>query len=102
MRVLIAKPEQQDTFETIGHGDDRHWRPTVSQISSATNRHFRPLSIEESETHHKWRRAALAFYGVIAISAVLLSIAIGPPSPTAVKNNPAYSAIASRGQYKSH
>jgi hypothetical protein len=61
-----------------------------------------PLSIEESETHRKWRRAILAFYVSIAISAVLLLIAIAPPSQTAVKNNPAYSAIASRGQNESH
>jgi hypothetical protein len=99
MRALIAEPEQ-DTPDTIGHGG--YWRPTVSQISSATSSHFRPLSIEESETHRKWRRATLIFYVSIAISAVLLFIAIALPNQTAVKNNPAYSAIASRGQNESH
>ena len=95
-RVLISKREY-DAAASTGH-----WRTGACRIASARNEKFRPLSQEECETHHKWRRAVVVFYGSIAIAAVLLSIVFVPPGPSAVKNNPAYSAIASRGQNNSH
>jgi hypothetical protein len=74
----------------------------LENVSRGMRGRFRSLSVEERETHHRWRRAALVIYGLIGISVALLLIAIGPPGQTAVKNNPAYSAIASSGQNKSH
>lgn len=93
--MLVTKPQT----ETSTTDRLRAWRPSLSRIASDSR--FSPLSIEESETYRKWRRAALGIYGLIAISTLLL-IAMGPPDRTAAKNNPAYSAIASRGQNKSH
>jgi hypothetical protein len=78
------------------------WRPTVSQTASSDRRSFAPLTAEEQKTYRKWRRSTLIFYGVLAIFIATVSIAIGPPDPTTAKHNPAYSAIASAGQHKSH
>jgi hypothetical protein len=85
-----------------GDTDDylSHRRPAISQAASAAKKVFAPLTIEEQETYRNWRLATLAFYGVLAVFIVALSLAIGSPGPTNVKNNPAYSAITSAGQYR--
>jgi Flp pilus assembly pilin Flp len=77
-----------------------HWRPTVSQTASAARMGFAPLTIEEQQTYRKWRRSTLIFYGVLATLITALLVAMGPPSSTSVKNNAAYSAIASARQHK--
>jgi hypothetical protein len=86
-----------------GDTNDRpsHWRPAISQTASANRRGFAPLTIEEQNTYRKWRRTTLISYGVLAIFITAFAIAIGPPDPTTVKHNAAYSAIASAGQHKS-
>lgn len=94
---LISTEEDNPHKESSGS----HWRPTPSQIASAKIDFFRPLSVDECETRRKWRAAALVFYALVTIFAVLASLAIGPPGQTATKNNPAYSAIASRGHNNS-
>jgi hypothetical protein len=76
------------------------WPPAGSQTASVTKRELTLLTTEEQETYRKWRRATLTFYGVLAVFIAALSFAIGSPNPTNVKNNPAYSAIASAGQHK--
>jgi hypothetical protein len=96
-RVLTSKPEK---YVSGAAGQGHFWWASVSQDCSTKNDHFRPLSIDENETHRKWRRAALAFYGLIAMLVIVVLIGIGPPRQTAVKDNPAYSAIASRGHNK--
>jgi hypothetical protein len=88
--------------DKAGPGDTNdHWRPTVSQTTSADRRGFMPLTIEEQKTYRKWRRSTLLLYGVLAIFMAALLIAMGPPDPTTAKHNAAYSAIASTGQQKS-
>jgi hypothetical protein len=94
MRVLIAKPENDLPATDQSHPG----RPSVSQISAETSSRLRSLSIEECGTYRNWRRALLAGYGLIAIFTVIALIGIGPPKQTVVKNNPAYSAISSRGK----
>lgn len=74
-----------------------YWRPNVSQATSASPRHFAPLTIEEKATCRKWRRATVMFYCAFAlvISAFLIA---GPTDPSTTAKNGAHSAIASVGQ----
>ncbi len=95
---MLSSTNQAGPAETNDHAG--YWRPAISQTASATKGAVAPHTIEEQETYRKWRRATLTFYGVLAVFIAALSLAIGPPNPTNVKNNPAYSAIASAGQHK--
>jgi hypothetical protein len=95
---VLSSTNQAGPGDTNDHPS--HWRPAVSQAASATKRVVAPPTIEEQETYRKWRRATLTFYGVLAVFIAALSLAIGSPKPTNVKNNPAYSAIAAAGQHR--
>src|ERR1019366_3303248 len=77
----------------------RHWRPNVSQKTSAARSNFAPLTIEEKITYRKWRRATLMFYGAFAFVIAAVLIAIGPADPSnSVNDKGAYPTTASIGQ----
>ena len=74
----------------------RHWRPNVSQNTSATRTRFAPLTSDEQATYHRWRWAIFGFYGVFACVIAAITIAIGPKDQsTAASDSGVHSTLAS-------
>jgi hypothetical protein len=95
----VLSSTNQVAPEELTKDTSRHWRPNVSQKTSAARSHFAPLTLEEKITYRKWRGATLSFYGAFAFVMAAFLITIGPPDPSTKANDKnSYSALASIGQ----
>ena len=91
--------ETQDTPDVLASSASMRRLPSLSQMTSAAQRHLSLLSIEETITYRKWRRVTLIFYGALACIITAFLIATDPTRPsTNALGKDSYSALASVGQ----